>query len=210
MSFGRMDRLGEGSVERIPWMCRWVCASISWLCCMSTSSPKCLRKSAPRIGFCTSVMMKIQGSDRLSLRLRVSDFFLYVWIGVSFTAMRVSERRRSAGEGGMALTSDPVSMRKCVCVLQSLTKNWQLREGPGTPVTASIRPGSFPNCMGPCTSGQLHRTCRGTSRGSLQEEGYVRKDSEGDEAWRYITMVRSDFQQCDKVSQACDFLRKIV
>ena len=133
-------------------------------------------------------MMKIQGSDRLSPRLRVSERFPYVRMGVSFTAMRVSlsgERRRSAGEGGMALTSDPLSTRKRVCVLRSLTKNSRLREGPETPVAASVWPGSFPNCTGPYTSGQLHRTWRGTSRGSLQEEGSVGKDSEGDGAWRY-------------------------
>ena len=65
-------------------------------------------------------MMKFHGSDRLTPRLRVSERFLNVRMGVSFTAMRVSlsgERRRSAEEGGMALTSDPVSTRKRVCVL---------------------------------------------------------------------------------------------
>ena len=59
------------------------------------------------MGFCTSALMKIQGSDRLSPKLRVSERFPYVRMGVSFTAMRVSlsgERRQSAGEGGMALT----------------------------------------------------------------------------------------------------------
>ena len=82
---------------------------------MSTSSPKCLRKSAPMIGFFTSATMKIQGSDRLSPRLRVIERFPYVRMGVSFTAMSVrlsGVRRRSAGEGGIALTSDPVSTRK--------------------------------------------------------------------------------------------------
>ena len=56
--------------------------------------------------------MKIQGSDRLSPRLRVSERFPYVRMGVSFTAMRVSlsdGHCQSAEEGGMALTSDPVS-----------------------------------------------------------------------------------------------------
>ena len=75
--------------------------------------------------FGTSAMMKIHGSDRLSPRLSVSEHFPYVVMGVSFTAMSVSlsgERRRSAVEGGMVLTSDPVSTRKHVCVLVSLTK----------------------------------------------------------------------------------------
>ena len=47
----------------------------------------------------------------------------YVHMGVAFTAMRVSTSGecRSAGEGGIALISDPVSMRKCVCVVRSVT-----------------------------------------------------------------------------------------
>ena len=49
---------------------------------MSTSNPKCLKKSAPRMGFCTSAMMKIQGSDRRTPRLRrVNDLLPYVRIG---------------------------------------------------------------------------------------------------------------------------------
>ena len=141
--------------------------SISWHCCMSTNSPKCRRKSPPRMGCCTSAMMKIHGNDRRSLRLRVSERFLYVLMGVSFTTMRVSlsgMRRRSASEEGMVPTSEAVSTRKRVCVVLSLTRNRQLGGGgPRTPVAASVRPGSFPNCTGPCTSGLLHRTWRDTS-----------------------------------------------
>ena len=69
----RMDVPGVGSEERMPCTWRCVLVSISLCCCMSTRRPKCLRKSAPRIGFCTSVMMKIQGSERLSWRLRVRE-----------------------------------------------------------------------------------------------------------------------------------------
>ena len=58
----------------------------------------------------------------------------------------------------MVLTSDPVSTRKRVCALRSCTKNRRLREGPETPVAASVWP---------------------------QEEDSVGKDSEGDGAWRY-------------------------
>ena len=39
--------------------------------------------------------------------------------------------------------------------------------------------------MGPCTSGQLHRTWHGTSRGSLREEGSVGPDSEDGGVWTY-------------------------
>ena len=50
--------------------------------------------------------------------------FPYVAMGVLFTAISASlsgGRRRSAVEGGKTLTSDPVSMRKRVCVLVSRT-----------------------------------------------------------------------------------------
>ena len=69
-------------------------------------------------------MMKIQGKDRRRPRLRVRDRLPYVQIGVSFTAIRVSlsgKCLQSGGEGGMALTSDPVSTRKRVPVCLSLT-----------------------------------------------------------------------------------------
>ena len=97
--------------------------SISLCVCMSTMRPKCLRKSAPRMGCCTSARMKIHGSDLRRPRLRVRERLPYVRMGVSFTAMRVSAsgERRSAGEGGIALTSDPVSTRKCVRVVRSVT-----------------------------------------------------------------------------------------
>ena len=88
--------------------------------------------------------------------------------------MSVAGQRKR--EGGMVLTSDSVSARKCVYI----TKNTQLRGGPGTPVTASDRPGSFPNCSGPCTSGPLRRTWHGTSRGGFRKEGSVGQDSEAD------------------------------
>ena len=57
---------------------------------MSTKSPKCLKKSAPRIGCCTFATMNIHGNARLSPRLRVRDFLPYERIGVSLTAARVS------------------------------------------------------------------------------------------------------------------------
>ena len=66
-----------------------------------------------------------------------------------------------------------------------MTEKIKLMHTEETLVAASVWPGNFPNCTGPCTSRQLHRTWRGTSRGSLQEEGSVGKDSEGDRAWRY-------------------------
>ena len=68
--------------------------------------------------------MKTQGKGQRRPRLRVRDRLPKVRIGVSFTAMTVSlsgGSRRSVGVGGMTLTSEPVSMRKRVCVLLSLT-----------------------------------------------------------------------------------------
>ena len=97
---------------------------MSLWCCMSTVRPKCLRKSAPKMGFWTSAMMKIHGSDRLRPRLRVRDRFPYVRIGVSLTAMSVSgsgEHRRSVWVGGIARISEPVSTNNRVLVGASLT-----------------------------------------------------------------------------------------
>ena len=71
------------------------------------------------MGFYTSAMMKIQEKDWRRPRLRVSDCLPYVRMGVLFTAIRVSlsgECLQSGGEGGMVLTSDPVSIRKRVPV----------------------------------------------------------------------------------------------
>ena len=67
------------------------------------------QKSAPRMGFRTSAMMKIQGSVRLRPRLSVRVRLPYVRIEVLFTAVRVSvsEACRSVPEGGMTLTSKP-------------------------------------------------------------------------------------------------------
>ena len=70
------------------------------------------------MGFRTSAMMKIQGSDRLRLRLSVRERLPNVRIEVLFTAVRVSmsEEFRSVREGGRTLTSEPVSTKNCVCV----------------------------------------------------------------------------------------------
>ena len=59
-------------------------------------------------------------------------------------------------------TSELVSTRKRVCIVVSLTKNRRLGRGPLAPVAASVRLGSFPNCMAPCISKRLHHifTCR--------------------------------------------------
>ena len=105
---------------------------------------------------------------------------------VLLTAVSVrgsGERRRSVGVGGITLTSDPISTRKCVLVCASETKNKRLAIGPETPVAASVRPSRFPRCSGPGTSWQLRRTSYGTSRCT----GVVRRwerGCEGDDLWR--------------------------
>ena len=113
-------------------------------------------------------MMKTHGNERLSLRFKVRDRFPYVRMGVSLTAVRVSLSGvccRSRGVGGMTLTSEPVSMRKLIHKLLSLTKNRRLwNDRPETPVATSIRPECFPKYMGPCTSGLHLRTLHDTNR----------------------------------------------
>ena len=77
------------------------------------------------MGFLTSAMMNIHGSDLRSPRSRVSERCPYVRIEVLFTAVSArgsGERRWSAGVGGMTLTPEPVSIRKRVWVCASVTK----------------------------------------------------------------------------------------
>ena len=103
--------------------------SLSWHCFMSTKNPKCLKKSAPRIGCCTSTTMNIHGNARLNPRLSVRDFLPYVRIGVSLTAARFSLSGgclQAVEEGGTTLTSEPVSTNKRVCVCKSFMKNRRL------------------------------------------------------------------------------------
>ena len=68
-------------------------------------------------------------------------------IGVLLTARSVrgsGERLRSAGVGGITLTSEPVSIRNLVFVCASLTKNRRLEVGPVALVTANVRSTLFP------------------------------------------------------------------
>ena len=87
---------------------------------------------------------------------------------VLLTAVNASgsgERLRSAGVGGMTLTSEPVSTRKRVWVGTSLTKKRRLEVGPVTPIAASVRPKRFPSCRAPGTSWPLHQISCGCCRG---------------------------------------------
>ena len=74
---------------------------------------------------------------------------------------------------GMTLTSEPVSTRKRVCIVVSLTKNRRLGRGPLAPVAASVRLGSFPNCMAPCISELLHHIF--TSRQNRRSHAVVQR-----------------------------------
>ena len=68
--------------DKIPCMWKCVCASISLRLFMSTIRPNCLRKSASRIGFLTSAIMIIQGSDHLRPRMSVRERFPLVHVAV--------------------------------------------------------------------------------------------------------------------------------
>ena len=119
-------------------------------------------------------MMKIHGSERRRPRLRVSERWPYVRIGVLFRAFSVRVSReclRSAWVGGMTLTLEPVSTRNCVFVCESRTKNRRLRGKPVAPVAASVRLIRFPSCRVPGISWQLRRTCCGTSTGCQSSAG---------------------------------------
>ena len=72
------------------------------------------------------------GKVSLSPSVSVSE---YVRMGVSFTAIRVrlsGECRRSVGEGGIVLTSDPVSTRNRMCCAISNVKEATLRRAGDT------------------------------------------------------------------------------
>ena len=106
-------------------------------------------------------MTKIQGSERLRPRLSVSERCPYVRMSVLLTAVSVrgsGERRRSAGVGGMTLTSEPVSAKNRVLVCASVTNKRRLAVGPVTPVAANV-----PKCKGPGTSWHQLRICGDTN-----------------------------------------------
>ena len=113
-SLGQIDGLGEESEERMPCTCMCVDASVSWRCFMSTSNPNCQRKSAPsdnenpREG---SAVAQIESERSLTVRRDRSVVHCHKGELVL----------RSEREGGMTLTSDPVSTRKCVPVCVSFT-----------------------------------------------------------------------------------------
>ena len=168
---------------------------ISWHYCMSTSSMKYCRISAPRMDCCTSAIMKIHVNDRLSPRLRMSERFPYILMGVSFTVMRMSlfiAHLRLVGEGGMTLTSEPVSTRKCVWFhhLQKIgdrVEGWEYLSALG-----------FPNCTGPCTYVLLHQTWRDTIRGVFRWGGAVavEQDAQVTGSGR-VVMVGPSSQRCN-------------
>ena len=67
--------------------------SDSLFCWMSTSSLKCCRKSAPRIGVDDSATMKTHRNVCRNPRLMVRDRVQKVGIGVLLTARRVRSER---------------------------------------------------------------------------------------------------------------------
>ena len=73
--------------------------------------------------------------------------------------------RRPMCEGGITLTSAPVSTRYCTLVVLSVTGNRRLVGRPETLVTASGQPDRFPTWhMGAGTFLLCHQSVRGTSR----------------------------------------------
>ena len=70
-------------------------------------------------------MTKIQGSEHLRPRLRVSDRWPYICMDVMFRAVSAresGERRWSVRVGSTTLTSKPVSTRRLVLVCMSVMK----------------------------------------------------------------------------------------
>ena len=101
---------------------------------------------------------------------------------LSACKVRPSHRlRRAMRDGGITLTSAPVSTRYRVPETRSVIKKRRLTVGPGVLVAASNWPGRFPTgsrvgyiCV-PC-----HQSGDGTSRGCL-DEGWVSGSSQKDQ-----------------------------
>ena len=118
-----MEGWSEDSRESTPLTQQSVRESVNLHSRTFTINPKCFRKSAPMIGLRVSAMMNTQAKGRRSPRLRLSNRFPYVGMGVLLTAVKLSVSGtcfRSEAEGGMTLTSDPVSTRSRICVSLSV------------------------------------------------------------------------------------------
>ena len=81
--------LGDWSCVTVPCTRRCVVPSVIWCHFISTSRPKCRRKSAPMIGLWSSAMTNTHWKLRRRPRLRVSESVLYVGMGVLLTACKV-------------------------------------------------------------------------------------------------------------------------
>ena len=157
------------SCTSIPCIERLVRLSTSLPLAISTRRPKWCRKSAPRRGFCTSAMIKIQRKVLRKPRLSVSERVPYVAIAVPLTAERAKPScflRRSVRVGGMTLTCAPVSTRKVSLFVRSVMCNRRHVWRPDASVAINGRPGRLTvecRSMGICISWQLHHIFGGTS-----------------------------------------------
>ena len=130
------DTQGLGETSSVSTPLVWSCVRESmrqpWE--TSTNRMKCQRKSAPRMGFLTSMMRKIQWKVQQNLRLRVWDVVPKVAILellATWSGRPVGREEQENWEAGRMLTSGPVSTRKCSPLICSVTKkNRQLWERP--------------------------------------------------------------------------------
>lgn len=88
---------------------------------ISTSKPKCPRKSAPIIGLATSAMINFQLNSRCKFKFRVNRRRPYVLMEEELIAESFSQEGESLVLGGLGTTetSAPVSMRNFNLVVGS-------------------------------------------------------------------------------------------
>ena len=146
--------------------------STRWPCFMFTKSLCSRRKSAPIIGVWISAMMKIQQNTRRKPKSRVRDRVPKVAMDEPLTAQRPEQSCLlflSVEDGGMTLTSAPVSMRNRRPELASVRKSRRLCGWPGLLISASDWPDRFPTSGKEVDTSLLHlQTFGGTSKDSRQ------------------------------------------
>ena len=114
---------------------------------MLTRSPYSRRKSAPMIVVDVLAMTKIQQNMRQSPKSRVRDRVPKVAMGEPLTARRPEQSClffRSVEDGGMTLTSAPVSMKNWQPEVVSVRNSRRLVGRPQSLIAASNWPDRFP------------------------------------------------------------------
>lgn len=140
----------------LPKVVKPVSTSIKRLFFRSISKPKWEIKSAPRIGFATSAIMKFHGKFLLKPTFKEIAVEPYVPMILPFAAVKSKDVRLSGpliNFRGKTLTSAPESIKYCFLLSKSVTKRRRvsglLSQAANVDNSFSF-PASSYNCMVPC------------------------------------------------------------